>query len=319
MKDVGLTQANANEGGEAQNSPSSHLVWDSTFEAIKTLETSMKLMLTPSTSKTKSRIPKANDSQGDEAPLINSQTRGSTSSVASTVDENTPNESNTSNTSNVSLTWDNSCEILESKDDIIVTSDYKKKDLTASDTSMDIDEIITRVAPNLSRCDMDTIENIDEIETETLRPSQTSKVGDILDRNCHLRNFDRFSNVVSSPLLHQTVYVSVTNLDDCEDDDDQVYDFEKMKTMNELRSLNQLQSSPNNANDPEAGGVPDLASQLPSPIQFSLTSSATSSMLNVPGSLPLSLSASPVSELGEYLSVCSSQDSFKTIINDDTT
>ena len=238
MKDVGLTQANANEGGEAQNSPSSRLVWDSTFEAIKTLETSMKLMLTPSTSKTKSRIPKANDSQGDEAPLINSQTRGSTSSVASTIDEDTPNKSNTSN---VSLTWDNSCEILETKDDIIVTSDYKKKDLTASDTSMDIDEIITRVAPNLSRCDMDTRESIDEIGTETLRPSQISKVGDILDRNCHLRNFDRFSNVVSSPLLHQTVYVSVTNLDDCEDDDDQVYDFEKMNRMNELRLENDFQ------------------------------------------------------------------------------
>ena len=196
MKDVGLTQANSNEGGEAQNSPSSHLVWDSTFEAIKTLETSMKLMLTPSTSKTKSRIPKDNDSHGDEAPLINSQTRGSTSSVASTADEDTPNKSNTSNTSNVSLTWDNSCEILGTKGDIIVTSDYKKKDLTASDTSMDIDEIITRVAPNLSRCDMDTMESIDEIETETLRPSQSSKVGDILDRNCHLRNFDRFSNVL---------------------------------------------------------------------------------------------------------------------------
>ena len=91
MKDVGLTQVNTNEG-EAQNSPTSHLVWDSTFEAIKTLETSMKLMLTPPTSKPKSRIPKDNDSQGDEVPLINSQTRGSMSSVASTVDEDTPNK-----------------------------------------------------------------------------------------------------------------------------------------------------------------------------------------------------------------------------------
>ena len=85
-----------------------------------------------------------------------------------------------------------------------------------------------------------------------------------------------------------------------------------------FRSFNQLQSSPNGANDAEAGVVSDLASQLPSPIQFSLTSSATSSLLNVPGALPLSLSSSPVSELGEYLSVCSSQDSFKTIIQDDT-
>ena len=133
------------------------------------------------------------------------------------------------------MTWDNSCEILESKDDMIVTSDYKKKDLTASDTSMDIDEIITRVAPNLSRCDTMEMESFDEYETETLRPGQVSKVGDILDRNCHLRSLDRFSNVVSSPLLHQTVYVSVTNLDDCDDEDEQVYDYEKMKAMNELR------------------------------------------------------------------------------------
>ena len=55
---------------------------------------------------------------------------------------------------------------------------------------------------------------------------------------------------------------------------------------------------------------------MPSPIQFSLPTGTSTLNLNVPG--PLSLSASPVSQLDEFLSFCSSMDSYKTIINDDS-
>ena len=57
MKDVGLVQAAPDGDTQGQNSPTSHLVWDSTFEAIKTIETSMKLLVTPSSSKPVSRVP----------------------------------------------------------------------------------------------------------------------------------------------------------------------------------------------------------------------------------------------------------------------
>ena len=56
MKDVGLVQAAPDGDTQGQNSPTSHLVWDSTFEAIKTIETSMKLLVTPSSSKPVSRV-----------------------------------------------------------------------------------------------------------------------------------------------------------------------------------------------------------------------------------------------------------------------
>ena len=76
MKDFGLGQ---NEP-EVQNSPTSHLVWDSTFEAIKTLETSMKLLVTPYSNKVKSR--KGNkDDQEDNVNLIKQATRDSASSI----------------------------------------------------------------------------------------------------------------------------------------------------------------------------------------------------------------------------------------------
>jgi len=79
MKDVGLGQ---NEP-ESQNSPTSHLVWDSTFEAIKTLETSMKLLVTPYSNKVKSRKGIKDDGvQEEHVSLIKPATRDSSSSIA---------------------------------------------------------------------------------------------------------------------------------------------------------------------------------------------------------------------------------------------
>ena len=79
MKDVIIKQAVPE--GDSQ-SPTSYLVWDSTFEAIKTLETSMKMIVTPCTNKTVSRVPRL-QSDEDQAELLPRAARGSTSSVAS--------------------------------------------------------------------------------------------------------------------------------------------------------------------------------------------------------------------------------------------
>ena len=81
MKDVVIKQA-VPDGDSQQNSPTSHLVWDSTFEAIKTLETSMKMIVTPCTNKTVSRGSRL-ASDDDQAELL-PRARGSMSSVAST-------------------------------------------------------------------------------------------------------------------------------------------------------------------------------------------------------------------------------------------
>ena len=106
--------------------------------------------------------------------------------------------------------WDNSCELLDSKTDIDVSVGDRTRDLGASDaSSVDIDEIINRVAPNLSRCDVDIS------DLETLKPSTASRLCELLDKNPP----SKYDKIVSSPLLHQTVYVSVTNLDELNDDD----------------------------------------------------------------------------------------------------
>ena len=78
MQDVVIKQAVPEEVSQ-QNSPTSHLVWDSTFEAIKTLETSMRMIVTPCTNKAASRVPRL-ASDDDKAELL---PRGSMSSVAS--------------------------------------------------------------------------------------------------------------------------------------------------------------------------------------------------------------------------------------------
>ena len=87
MKDVVLKQTTSE--GE-QNSPTSHLVWDSTFEAIKTLETSMKLIVTPMTKKIKSRVVKddGQEKEEDEVALIDNDFRGSASSMTSNETQN---------------------------------------------------------------------------------------------------------------------------------------------------------------------------------------------------------------------------------------
>jgi len=294
MKDFGLGQ---NEP-EVQNSPTSHLVWDSTFEAIKTLETSMKLLVTPYSNKVKSR--KGNkDDQEDNVNLIKQATRDSASSIGT---NDTPDRSCTSQTSNASLVWDNSCELLDSKTDIDVSVGDRTRDLGASDaSSVDIDEIINRVAPNLSRCDVDIS------DLETLKPSTASRLCEFLDKNPP----SKYDKIVSSPLLHQTVYVSVTNLDELNDDDGDDNDHLSNEGM-KLRSSGQLESSPIYMSQDQ-----HLTSKLPSPIQFPLPSASSSSdLLAIPETL--SLSSSPISQLDDYLSTCSSLESYKTIINDDS-
>jgi len=195
--------------------------------------------------------------------------------------------------------WDNSCELLDSKNDIDVSDADRTRDLGASDaSSVDIDEIINRVAPNLSRGDVDIS------DLETLKPSTAQRLCELLDKNPPTK----YDNIVSSPLLHQTVYVSVTNLDELNDDESDDGGNEGMK----LRSSGQLESSPIYTNQDQ-----HFISKLPSPIQFPLPSaSSAADLLSIPEAL--SLSSSPVSQLDDYLSTCSSLESYKTIINDDS-
>ena len=78
-------------------------------------------------------------------------------------------------------------------------------------SSVDIDEIIHRVAPNLSRCDF----NLSQEERES---KQTGSVPSYLKRRTSYSGIDRVTEVVSTPLLHQTVYLSVANLDSEEEE-----------------------------------------------------------------------------------------------------
>lgn len=172
----------------------------------------------------------------------------------------------------------------------------RRRNETVSDSSsVDIDEIIHRVAPNLSKVDYD----ITEEEAETIRPSKASRFGELLERNPQLSRSDKFSSVLNSPLLHQTVYLSVTTLDECSGEEE--------------TPRSQFESSPY---QDQLSTQRSSSAQLPSPIQFSLASSASS--LSVPSASALSLSSSPMSQLEDYLSLCSSLDSYKTIINDDS-
>ena len=89
MKDVVLKQTPEVEN---QSSPTSHLVWDSTFEAIKTLETSMKLIVTPMTKKVKTKIVKEDIvEKEDEVALIGDKNRESNSSMNSNETQNKVN------------------------------------------------------------------------------------------------------------------------------------------------------------------------------------------------------------------------------------
>ena len=167
-------------------------------------------------------------------------------------------------------------------------------------SSVDIDEIIHRVAPNLSRCDF----NLSQEERES---KQTSSVPSYLKRRTSYSGIDRVTEVVSTPLLHQTVYLSVANLDSEEEEGEVEGDLKNTLR----RSSSQLHSSPNYLFEEQPKII--LPTNLPSPIQFI---SATS-LLNVPGAS--SLPSSPRSfRTDEYMSTCSSLDSYKTIIFDNT-
>ena len=86
---------------------------------------------------------------------------------------------------------------------------------SSATSSVDIDEIVSRCAPDLSRCEMDSS------ELETIRPSRAASLGEFLERR---EREQELSSVIASPLHHQTVYVSVTNLDQepdqCNDQED---------------------------------------------------------------------------------------------------
>ena len=168
-------------------------------------------------------------------------------------------------------------------------------------SSVDIDEIIHRVAPNLSRCDF----NLSQEERES---KQTSSVPSYLKRRTSYSGIDRVTEVVSTPLLHQTVYLSVASLDT--DDEDNDVEDDLKSTLR--RSPSKLHSSPNCTSDEQTKIFHPR--ELPSPIQFC---SATS-LLTVPGAS--SLPSSPKSfQTEDYMSTCSSLDSYKTIIFDNIT
>merc|ERR1712025_1026510 len=114
-----LLQASVSRESLAENPP--YLAWDSAFEPLKTLESSMKLEVTPSQKKV---VEHYEDSPHDSNDSQLSQC---------TVDK-----------SCMSLAWDNSGDMLA------VTATASPESLNSSMQSVDIDEIIGRVAPNLS-------------------------------------------------------------------------------------------------------------------------------------------------------------------------
>merc|ERR1712142_1133521 len=114
-----LLQASVSRESLAENP--SYLAWDSAFEPLKTLESSMKLEVTPSQKKV---VEHYEDSPHDSNDSQLSQC---------TVDK-----------SCISLAWDNSGDMLA------VTATASPESLNSSMQSVDIDEIIGRVAPNLS-------------------------------------------------------------------------------------------------------------------------------------------------------------------------
>ena len=263
-----------------------NMIWDSTFEAIKTLETSMKLKLTPQCERVARRMTE------DRAALL--QYEESDNSKHSV---DTPNKSDHSN---LSLAWDNTGHFLESKLELESEGETKDCD-SSSGSSVDIEEIIHRVAPNLSRCEF----NQSHVETER---KQTSSIPAYLRRHTSYSGTQRVSDVVSSPLLHQTVYLSVASLDT--DDEDNDVEDDLKSTLR--RSPSKLHSSPNCTSDEQTKIFHPR--ELPSPIQFC---SATS-LLTVSGAS--SLPSSPKSfQTEDYMSTCSSLDSYKTIIFDNIT
>ena len=250
------------------------MMWDSTFEAIKTLETSMKLNLTPQCERVARRTEESDNSKHS-------------------VD--TPNKSDNSN---LSLAWDNTGVFLESKLDLESEEEESKEFDSSSGSSVDIDEIIHRVAPNLSRCEFDQ----SYVETET---KQTSSIPAYLRRHTSYSGIQRVTDVVSTPLHHQTVYLSVANLDT--DEEDNLED--DLKSTLRRSPPTQLHSSPNYINDEQTKIIHPR--ELPSPIQFC----SASSLLMVPGAS--SVPSSPKSfQTEDYMSTCSSLDSYKTIIFD---
>merc|ERR1712142_245984 len=132
-----LLQASVSRESLAENP--SYLAWDSAFEPLKTLESSMKLEVTPSQKKIVEHY------------------------------EDSPHDSNDSQLSQcivdkscMSLAWDNSGDMLA------VTATASPESLNSSMQSVDIDEIIGRVAPNLSMRN--------PIEDQTVTPTINSKL-----------------------------------------------------------------------------------------------------------------------------------------------
>merc|ERR1719500_2523031 len=100
------------------------------------------MIVTPCTNKTASRVSRL-ASDDDKAELL---PRGNMSN-------------NSSDHSHQSLAWDNSGDLLESRVSMEDTLANLSRELESSATSsVDIDEIVSRCAPDLSRCEMDSSE-----------------------------------------------------------------------------------------------------------------------------------------------------------------
>ena len=95
------------------------------------------------------------------------------------------------------LTW----MLYQMKEDTVENMTRELESSATSCGSVDIDEIVSRCAPDLSRCEMNSS------ELETIRPSRAATLGEFLERQER-----ELSTAINSPLHHQTVYVSVTNL-----------------------------------------------------------------------------------------------------------
>ena len=129
-----------------QTASPSHLAWDSTFEALKTLECSMKLVVTP--------LHKKIDESYEDSPADSNDSQLSAGL------------GNKSCVSSVSLAWDNTGEMLAGGEQTSPQS------LNSSMQSLDIDEIICRVAPNLLQSDIDPqLTPMPKYNTSILTPS----------------------------------------------------------------------------------------------------------------------------------------------------
>merc|ERR1719470_310922 len=160
----------------------SHLAWDSTFEALKTLECSMKLVVTPLHKKVIAPYEDTDSPQDSNDSQI-SACPGDKSCVSS-----------------MSLAWDNTGELL--------ADPTSPESLNSSMQSLDIDAILGRVAPELLPS------NSSHDPMVTPMPKMSS--GLITPGSAHLLAFE-----TSSPFLKKSLAsINMDALLDTDEDDD---------------------------------------------------------------------------------------------------